>query len=245
MDNNINNQVALVTGGAQRLGAAMTKALHAADMRVVIHCRRSTEAADALAAQCNALRTDSARVVRGDLLDMAQLQAVAQAAESAFGELHCLINNASSFYPTAVGTITAMQWDDLMGTNLRAPLFLTQALAPALSKSRGCVINMTDYYAEHPLPDHALYCVAKAGVIGMTRALAKELAPDVRVNAIAPGAILWPEGGLAQAQSDEILGRTALGRRGDADDIARAALYLVRDAAFVTGQVLPVNGGRD
>ena len=236
----------LITGAARRIGAAIARRLHAAGSRVVIHCNRSRAEADRLAGELNGARAASCAVVQGDLLDISAYERIVAQATQAFGRLDALVNNASSFHPTAFGEIGPAQWDDLVGSNLRAPLFLAQAAAPALKKARGAIVNLVDIHAERPLPGYLVYSVAKAGLAGLTRALAIELAPDVRVNGVAPGAILWPEGGehFADAERTRITAQTPLARAGDPGDVAGAVKYLLFDAPFVTGQILAVDGGR-
>jgi pteridine reductase len=234
----------LITGGARRVGAAIVRAVHAAGAHVIIHCHRSEAAARALSAELELLRGSSTAVCVVDLLDTAALPKLVAAALERFGRLDLLINNASSFFPTPVGQITLAHWEDLMGTNLRAPLFLTQAAAAALRDSGGSVINIVDIHGQRPLRHHPLYSTAKAGLIMLTRALARELAPAVRVNAIAPGAILWPDSGLQPSRKARILEHTPLQRSGAPEDIARAVLFFATQATFVTGQVLAVDGGR-
>jgi len=240
------DQAALVTGGARRLGATMVRALHAAGADVVIHCNRSRADADRLAAELDAVRPGSAQVVAGDLRDPATCERVAAEAVDALGRLDVLVNNASTFYPTAIGSIDAEAFDDLVGSNLRAPLFLSQAAAPALHEAAGCIVNMADIHGLRPRDGYPVYCATKAGLVMLTRSLARELAPRVRVNAIAPGSILWPEGAAAAGESEraEVVAATPLGRQGRPEDISAALLYLVTGAPFVTGQVLPVDGGR-
>ncbi len=237
-------QVALVTGSARRIGAAIAGALHGAGARVAIHYRSSSAEAAALVRALNEARAGSAIGVQCDLLDLEALQALVDSVVGTFGRLDILVNNASTFYPTPVGEITAAQWDDLLGTNLRAPLFLAQAAAAQLRKNGGLIINMLDIHAQRPLRRHTAYCVAKAGLAMLTRSLARELAPEVRVNGIAPGPVLWPEGDLDPALKDRIIGRTALKRRGSPQDVARAALFFACEAPYVTGQILAVDGGR-
>jgi pteridine reductase len=237
-------QVVLVTGGARRLGAAIARLLHAEGARILIHHRGSQADAAALAAELNAARSASAATHAADLMDVAMLPGVVAAAISAFGRLDVLVNNASTFYPTPLGEITPQGFDDLVGTNLRAPLFLAQAAAPELRLRRGLVLNMIDIHAFRPLKRHPVYCAAKAGLLMVTQSLARELGPHVRVNGIAPGPVLWPEGEMDGDLKARILERTALKRMGTPEDVARAALFLVRDAPYVTGQVLPVDGGR-
>jgi pteridine reductase len=240
----LDGKVALATGSARRLGAAMLRQLHGAGARVAVHYRSSSREADALAGELNTLRPDSAVAVQADLLDLASLPGLIEAVVKAFGRLDILINNASTFYPTPVGEITPAQFDDLIGTNLRAPLFLAQAAASQLRLHEGLIINMVDIHASRPLKRHPVYCAAKAGLVMLTRSLAREMAPQVRVNGIAPGPVLWPEGGLDEDLQQKIIARTALKRRGSPDDVARAALYFATDAPFVTGQILAVDGGR-
>jgi pteridine reductase len=240
----LDGKVALATGSARRLGAAVLRQLHGAGANVVIHYRSSAREADALAGALNALRPASAVAVQADLLDLASLPRLVDAVVKAFGRLDILINNASTFYPTPVGEITSEQFDDLIGTNLRAPLFLAQAAASQLRLHEGLIINMVDIHGSRPLKRHPVYCAAKAGLVMLTRSLAREMAPQVRVNGIAPGPVLWPEGGLDDELQKKIIGRTALKRRGSPADVARAALYFATDAPFVTGQVLAVDGGR-
>jgi pteridine reductase len=240
----LEGKVALATGSARRLGAAMLRQLHGAGARVAVHYRSSSREAAALAAELNTLRPDSAVAVQADLLDLASLPGLVEAVVKAFGRLDILINNASTFYPTPVGEITPAQFDDLIGTNLRAPLFLAQAAAGQLRLHEGLIINMVDIHASRPLKRHPVYCAAKAGLVMLTRSLAREMAPQVRVNGIAPGPVLWPEGGLDEDLQKKIIARTALKRRGSPADVARAALYFATDAPFVTGQILAVDGGR-
>lgn len=241
---NTEGKVALVTGGAQRIGAEIVRTLHAAGMNVAVHYHASATAAKQLVGELDAARPGSAAAVRADLDDPAGLQALITGVQDRFGRLDALVNNASRFYPTPLGTTTAAQWDELMGSNLRAPFFLTQAAAPLLRAAGGCVVNLVDVHAQRPLKDHPVYCMAKAANAMMVMSLARELGPAVRVNGVAPGAILWPDRELSDAAKQEILDRTALGRTGTMADIARAVLFLVRDADYVTGQVLAVDGGR-
>jgi pteridine reductase len=234
----------LVTGGARRIGAAIARRLHAAGADVAVHYRSSADDAAALVADLNAVRNGSAAAFAGDLLDVAALPALVAATVARFGRLDVLVNNASSFFATPVGSITPELFDDLVGTNLRAPLFLTQAAAPELRRARGLVLNLVDIHGMRPLKGHPVYSAAKAGLVMLTRSLARELGPEVRVNAIAPGPILWPDGGLDEGLQQEIVARTALKRTGSPDDIARAAYFFAAEAPYVTGQVLAVDGGR-
>jgi pteridine reductase len=237
-------QAALVSGGARRVGAEIVRHLHAAGAHVAIHCHQSRAEAEALAAALEAQRPGSALVVQADLLEVDALPALVAQVTTRFGGLQLLVNNASSFYPTPFGGITPTAWADLMGTNLMAPLFLAQAAAQALRARGGLIVNIVDIHGMRPLPDYLVYSTAKAGLIHLTKALARELAPAVRVNAVAPGPVLWPQAGLDAARQAEIIGRTLLGRAGDPADIARAVRYFACDAPYVTGQVLAVDGGR-
>jgi pteridine reductase len=240
----LRGRTALVTGAARRLGAAIARALHAAGANLVLHYRTSADDAMALEQELNAARSASARRVECDLLEVARLPALVKVATDTFGSLDVLVNNASTFYPTPVGDITVPDWDDLVGTNLKAPLFLAQAAAPPLKETHGLIVNLADIHGIRPLRRHPVYSIAKAGLIMLTRSLARELAPAIRVNAIAPGPILWPEEGINPALQKEIINRTALKRIGSPEDVARACLYFATEAPYVTGQVLAVDGGR-
>jgi pteridine reductase len=240
----LDGRCVLVTGGAKRLGAAIGRRLHAAGANIVVHYNQSRPAADQLVAELDALRPGSALAVRADLLDLAQLPALVDAALARYGRLDVLVNNASTFYPTPLGSITPAGFDDLVGTNLRAPLFLSQAAAEALRRTQGLIINMVDIHARRPLKAHPVYSAAKAGLVMLTKSLAREFGPEVRVNGIAPGPVLWPERDLEDALKAEIVAKTALKRSGTPDDIARAALFLATEAPYVTGQVITVDGGR-
>ena len=238
------DQVVLITGGARRVGAEIARTLHAAGANVFIHYRASAAAAIALADEFNKARPHSAAIHAAHLMNAEAPDKLVAAALLEFGRLDILINNASSFYPTPVGQISQPQWDDLIGSNLKAPLFLSQAAAPSLRASQGLIINMIDIHALRPLRAHLVYSVAKAGLAMLTRALARELGPEVRVNGIAPGPVLWPEGDMDEALKREIIDKTALKRHGTARDVARAALFLAKDAPYVTGQIIAVDGGR-
>ena len=240
----LHGKAVLITGSARRLGAATARRLHDAGACVAIHYRSSSADADALVAGMNAGRAGSAVALQADLLDLPSLPGLVAGVVKAFGRLDILVNNASTFYPTPVGEITAEQFDDLVGTNLRAPLFLSQAAAPQLRLHEGLIINMVDIHGSRPLKRHPVYSSAKAGLIMLTRSLARELAPKVRVNAIAPGPVMWPEGDLDPELKQKILERTALRRPGSPDDVARAALFFATEAPYVTGQVLAIDGGR-
>jgi len=234
-------KTALITGAARRIGAVIAEALHGAGMNVVLHYRGSSAEARKLASRFNQLRPASAMTVQADLLQIDRLPDLIRRAASEWGSLDVLINNASTFYPTPLGEITEQAWDELIGTNLKAPLFLAQAAARDLAIQSGCIVNIVDIHAERPLKGYTVYSIAKAGLVMLTRSLAREMAPAVRVNAVAPGAILWPEAEGVQAQ---ILERVALKRQGSPQDIARTVVFLVRDAGYITGQVITVDGGR-
>jgi pteridine reductase len=234
----------LITGGARRVGACIARTLHGAGANVVIHYRGSAADAKALAKELNATRAKSVALAQADLLDVARHPALVETAVDAFGQLDVLVNNASSFYPTPVGKITESHWNDLLGTNLKAPLFLSQAAAAALQDTHGLILNLADIHGLRPLRNYTAYCIAKAGLIMLTKSLARELGPNVRVNAIAPGPVMWPEKGADTALKKKIVERTALKRSGSPEDVARTALFFCADASFITGQILAVDGGR-
>lgn len=238
------NKVALITGSAERLGAATATFLHKNDWNVVIHYRSKANAAEKLVSELNHVRADSAFAVKADLSSDTNLTYLAQTAREKWGRVDALINNASSFYPTAVTSASFAQWDDLFASNARAPFFLSQALLPELKKSQGSIINMVDIHASKPLADHSIYCMAKASLLMMTKALAKELAPEVRVNAIAPGAILWPENIPEEAAQQKIINGIPMQQLGTPLDIARSIYFLLENAPYITGQILAVDGGR-
>jgi len=244
MSQSLHGKAVLITGAARRVGAAITRTLHAAGARVAIHYRGSADEAQALADELNAARPQSAILLQADLLDTARLPGLIEATLGAFGRLDVLVNNASTFYSTPVGTITEAQWNDLLGSNLKAPLFLSQAAAPALKASQGLILNIVDIHGLRPLKGFPVYSPAKAGLVMLTHALARELSPEVRVNAVAPGPVLFPEEGLTEERKADIIERTLLMRRGSPEDIAKAVLFFASDAPYVTGQVLAVDGGR-
>jgi pteridine reductase len=245
MPSQLQDKTVLITGAARRVGAEIARVLHAEGANLALHYRRSAEAAKALVAGLNAARPGSALAFQADLAETDHLPRLVEEAVNHYGRLDGLVNNASSFFPTPVGRIGERDWDDLIGTNLKAPLFLAQAAAPHLVAARGAIVNITDIHDERPLKNYPLYCAAKAGLSGLTRALALELGPHVRVNAVAPGPILWPEDGSFDAAAQaNVVSRTLLKRCGDPADIARTVLFLLADAPFVTGQVLAVDGGR-
>lgn len=246
MSDTSSNPVVLITGGARRIGACIARHLHQLGYNIALHHRNSVQEATALAADLNQLRANSVITIYGDLNQLNQIQQLVDAAAAYWGRLDGVINNASSFYPTPLGSVTQEQWDDLLNSNLKAPFFIAQAAAKALQISHGCIINIADIYADRPLKDHPVYCAAKAGNVMLTKSLARELAPKVRVNGIAPGAILWPEQNDEQQQSKQqnILDRIPLARQGDPEDIAKAVEFLLAQAPYITGQIITIDGGR-
>ncbi len=239
-----NTRVAIVTGAARRIGASIVRKLHAQGMNIVLHYRGSDNEARAIERELNAVRPNSIKCLSFNLLDCENLEVFVNQAVSIWGRLDVLINNASTFYPTAVNEITQQHWHDLIGVNLQAPLFLTQACASHLTFSRGCVINIVDIHADRPLKGYTVYSVAKAGLSMLTKSMARELAPDVRVNGVSPGAIMWPENEHYEAQHQEIIDRTALKREGHPSDIAETVWFLIDAAGYITGQIISVDGGR-
>ena len=239
-------KIILVTGGARRVGAAICRRLHAQGANLVVHHRSSVEEARSLQAELNQIRPGSVALAQADLLDIGRLPALIAETMMHFGKFDALINNASSFFPTPIGEITEQLWDDLLGSNLKAPLFLSQAAAPQLKKQFGCIINIVDIHSEWPLKNYVIYNAAKGGLAALTRSLALELAPEVRVNGISPGPILWPEAGewADETSHQHIIGRTLLKRMGEPDDIAKTAAFLIADAPYITGQIIAVDGGR-
>ncbi len=234
----------LITGAARRIGAVVARTLHAAGYDIAMHYRDAVEEADALRVELELARPGSVLPLRADLVDTGRLPDLVQRTVDRFGRLDALINNASAFHATPVGTISETDWDTLFASNAKAPLFLSQAAAPHLRTNGGAIVNIVDIYAERPLANHPVYVMAKAALAAMTLALAKDLGPAIRVNGVAPGAILWPEDGKAYADQNALLQGTALKRMGSPDDVARAALFLLRDAPYVTGEILRVDGGR-
>ena len=244
MNGDLTGKTGLVTGGARRVGAAITRRLHAAGANVLVHYRDSDADADKLVAELNGVRAKSAQKVKAELLAPIAPRALLGAALDGFGRLDILVNNASSFFPVAMGAIEASHWEELVGSNLRAPLFIAQEAAPELAKNEGSIVNIVDIHAERPLKGYAVYSTAKAGLAALTRSLAIELAPRVRVNGVAPGAIAWPEDGqFDPAERERVVKTTPLGRTGSAEDIAQAVHFLAC-APYVTGQILAVDGGR-
>ena len=240
----VSGPVALVTGGARRIGAAICRRLHAAGYALVVHYRGGEADALALRAELEAQRRDSVLLLPAELADPAAPAALVAATLAHFGRLDALVNNASAFYPTPVGNATQAQWDELFAANARAPFFLAQAAAPHLRAARGAIVNLLDIHVERPPREHTLYVMAKAALEAMTRSLARELAPEVRVNGVALGAVLWPEQGKAEAEKQAILRATPLQRAGSAEEVAEAVRWLLQDAGYCSGTILRVDGGR-
>ena len=243
-DVSLAGKTVLITGGARRVGAEIGRTLHGAGANLVVHYRKSANEVAELADALNGSRAKSVVTFQADLLDMGKLPALVEFAVRSFGSLDVLVNNASTFYPTKIGEITPQAWDDLLGTNLKVPMLLSQAAAPELKKSSGLILNIVDIHALRPLRDYTVYCTAKAGLHMLTRSLAKELGPEVRVNGISPGPVLWPESGGDEAARAKIIQRTILQKMGTPEDIARTALFFASQAPFITGQILAVDGGR-
>lgn len=243
-ENSMDGQVVLITGAAKRIGAAIAKRLHAAGANVAIHYRASAKEADALRDTLNGLRENSAATFAADLNETSNIDGLVSDVIAWRGRLDVLVNNASSFYPTPLGEIDEENWSDLVGSNLKAPIFLSQAAAPYLRKTSGNIVNIVDIHAHRPLRNHAVYGSAKAGLVMLTRSLAKDLAPDVRVNGVAPGAIAWPENGMSKSMQENIIAQIPLGRTGAPDDIANAVRFFVCEATYCTGQILAIDGGR-
>ena len=240
----LKGKVALVTGAAKRIGAEIIRALHAEGAIVVIHYGSSENAANKLRDELNEIRPDSCYTHGVMLSDIDGLSEMIKQIVTLTGRLDILVNNASSFYPTSVGDITESDWNNLFDSNLKGPLFLSQAATPHLTKTKGCIVNMVDIHAERPLPKHPVYCSAKAGLVMLTKSLALELGPEIRVNGVAPGIIIWPEGDQDPTLQDDLLARTAMKRKGNVSDITATVLFLVCNATYITGQVISVDGGR-
>mgnify|MGYP003325134092 CR=1 FL=1 len=236
--------VALVTGSAKRIGAEVVRKLHAEGMNVILHFNGSHELAERIANELNAIRPASLTLIQHNLLNFEQLNEFSQRVLGCYGRLDVLINNASTFYPTPMDEITHEQWDDLIGVNLKAPLFLSHAFANELKNNSGNIINIIDIHSGRPLKDYPIYCVAKAGLKMLTKSLARELAPEVRVNGVSPGAIMWPEVEEYEPMHEEIIDRTALKREGHPKDIAKTVWFLINAADYITGQIIAVDGGR-
>jgi pteridine reductase len=239
-------KVVLITGGAKRVGASITRELHRQGASIMLHYHTSETEALALEAELNNIRPNSAAITQCNLLETDCLPALVAATLQTFGRLDALVNNASSYYPTELGTIQLEQWEDLMGSNLKAPLFLSQAAADALQASSGCIVNITDMHIERPKKHYIVYSAAKAGLVSLTKSLAQELAPRVRVNAVAPGPVLWPDSAqeFDEQYRQQVINQTLLKRSGEPGDIAKAVKFLIYDAPFITGHVLAVDGGR-
>jgi|TARA_B110000902_G_scaffold264511_1_gene346226 pteridine reductase len=246
MDNMMpNNPTLLITGAAKRLGAETARTFHNNGYNVALHYRQSKAPAQVLADELNSIRANSCEIFMADLDQLNEIEKLATDAVQRFGRIDTLINNASSFYPTKIGSATEQHWNDLISSNMKAPFFLSQACAPHLQAAKGCIINIVDIYSEKALANHTIYCMAKAGLNMMTQSLALELAPNIRVNGISPGAILWPsEGDSAMPDQTAILAKVPLARTGEASDIANTALFLATNAPYISGQVIPVDGGR-
>jgi pteridine reductase len=240
----LDGQWVLITGAAKRIGAAIAEQLHAHGANIAVHYRGSAEAAEQLADRLNSERADSALTAQADLLNSGELAELVDEITAQTSRLDLLLNNASSFYPTPLAEVSEQHWDDLLGTNLKAPLFLAQAAAPHLRKTQGSIINIVDIHAHRPLKNHPVYGAAKAGLAMLTRSLARDLAPEIRVNGVSPGAILWPEDGMPETVAQSIIKQVPLGRTGEPDDIARTVLFLAKDAPYITGQIIAVDGGR-
>lgn len=240
--------VALITGGSGRIGAQTARRLHESGMNIAIHYRSSQAKAETLKAELESLRANSVELVQADLHNTSKLPAIIDVVEKRFGRLDALINNASSFYPTPVSEMSEAQWEDLIGSNVKAPLFLSEAAAPLLKKHNGCIINLVDVHAFRPMKNHTIYSMAKAANAMMVKSLARELAPEIRVNGVAPGAIAWPEQNNDQIMNEDtkldILSRVPMGRKGEFDDIAKTIRFLIHDAPYITGQIIAVDGGR-
>ncbi len=243
-DKPLQGRVALVTGAAKRIGAEIARALHDQGAIVIIHYGRSSEAAASLVAELNALRANSCHSYSVMLGNVDGLSEMVKQITMLTGRLDILVNNASSFYPTPIGEIRESDWENLFNSNLKGPLFLSQAAAPYLKENAGCIVNMVDIHAERPLASHPVYCSAKAGLAMLTKSLALELGPDIRVNGVAPGIIIWPEGDQDTALQGDLLSRTALKKKGSVKDITDTVLFLIRDAPYITGQIISVDGGR-
>jgi len=243
MNNHINKWV-LITGGAKRIGAKIARTLHAEEMNLVIHFNTSSDAANGLCSELNSIRNDSAITIGSNLTNQTEVESLITKVIETTGQLDVLINNASTFYPTPIEDITLDDWDNLVGTNLKAPLFLCKHAAPYIKESRGCIINMVDIHARKPLKNHPIYGSAKSGLAMLTRSLDKDLAPEVRVNGIAPGMILWPENEPSEEIKQKVVDQIPLKRSGEPNDIAQTVLFLIANADYITGQIIAVDGGR-
>jgi len=243
-ENSLTDKVVLVTGGARRVGAAIARHLHSLGMKLALHYRHSETSAHALQAELLNQRQDSVLLLQADLLHTPKLTRMVQQVIEYYGRLDVLINNASTFYPTSIGKTEEKEWEELIGSNLKAPFFLSQTAAPHLTTTQGCIINLVDIHAQRPLKSHPVYSTAKAGLVMLTQALARELGPKVRVNAIAPGAILWPENEMDEVTKQRIISNIPLRRHGEPQDIAKTVAFLIQEASYMTGQIITVDGGR-
>ncbi|MFQ5468760.1 MAG: pteridine reductase [Gammaproteobacteria bacterium] len=244
MTTSLEGKVVLITGAARRVGSVIARCLHQEGVRLALHYNQSESDAQELQQELNAARPDSVVLIQCNILQEKMLSTMINNAIKAWGRLDILINNASTFYPTQIGSVTSAQWEDLMGSNLKAPFFLSQAAVPYLRQTNGCIVNIVDIHGTKPLKSHPVYSIAKAGLVMLTKSLARELGPEIRVNAVAPGAILWPENDIDEVTKQRIISRTLLKRQGTPDDIARAILFLIRDADYVSGEIITVDGGR-
>lgn len=238
------NPVALITGGAKRIGHQIASMLHASGYDIMIHYRSSQQAASALVHSLNEARDNSAAMVQGDLLDINSVPTIVDSTIQQFDRLDAVINNASTFYPTPIELINEEYWNDLVGSNLKAPAFIAKHAVPYLRQSNGCIVNIIDIYGQTPLSNHPLYCSAKSGLSMLTKSLARDLAPEIRVNGVSPGAVLWPENNKTEFSQDELLKRIPMQRMGSPEDIAKAVRFLLMDADYITGQIIAVDGGR-
>lgn len=244
LKSDLTGKVALITGGAQRVGAMTVRFLHAAGANLILHYRNSRQQALELQTELNDRRNNSVILIQADLLEIANLPAIIKQSIEQWGRLDILVNNASSFYPTPVGKVTENDWNDLIGSNMKAPFFLSQAAAPHLEKRSGCIISIVDIHAQRPMEGHSVYNIAKAGLAMLVKTLAFELGPKIRVNGVAPGAIMWPAQEMDDVTKQRIVSRTYLKRKGSAEDIARTVLFLASNADYITGQIIAVDGGR-
>ena len=234
----------LITGGAKRIGNQIAHLLHASGYNIMVHYRSSSNAANILVNELNNERENSAASVQGDLIDIDAIPNIIEQTIDTFGRLDVLVNNASTFYPTPIELIEIDFWNDLVGSNLRAPAFMVKSAAKHLRESNGCIINIVDIYAQKPLSNHPLYCSAKAGLEMLTKSLARDLAPEIRVNGVSPGAILWPEQGNSEVTQEDLLERVPLKRMGEPNDIAKTVRFLIDEGTYITGQIIAVDGGR-
>jgi len=234
----------LITGAARRIGAECARMLHQEGCDIFLHYRSSKKEAQQLSDELNDIRAGSVKIVQADLLKFDELSSLFEEVKAIWGELDVLINNASAFYPQQVESVTEQDWDELLGGNLKAPFFLSQKFSELLAEKQGCIVNIIDIHAERGLKGYPVYSIAKAGLAAMTKVLAKELGSEIRVNAVSPGAVLWPEAEMSEQQKSEIIQRVALKKTGSPSDIAKAVKFLVNDSPYITGQIITVDGGR-